>query len=123
MLVAAFSPSAHYISYEPLERVIFLAISHLLYKIAGVWDVLVELVMALQHAEGSVKSQWLVDAAEISCVTSYPTTVSTNSVIISTLITEFYFLFFLNLDPRFMSIYACLHSDIYLHSFAGHTVY
>ncbi|GJR02143.1 protein RST1 isoform X1 [Tanacetum coccineum] len=40
----------------------------------GVWDVLVEVVMALQHAEGSVKSQWLVDAAEISCVTSYPTT-------------------------------------------------
>ncbi|GKC15048.1 hypothetical protein Tco_1011830, partial [Tanacetum coccineum] len=39
-----------------------------------VWDVLVEVVMALQHAEGSVKSQWLVDAAEISCVTSYPTT-------------------------------------------------
>ena len=94
MLVAAFSPSAHYISYEPLEKVIFLPISHLLYKITGVWDVLVELVMALQHAEGSVKSQWLVDAAEISYVTSYPTTLSNNSVIISTLITDFFFFFF-----------------------------
>ncbi|KAI3784700.1 hypothetical protein L1987_43803 [Smallanthus sonchifolius] len=40
----------------------------------GIWDVLVEVVMALQHAEGSVKRQWLVAAAEISCVTSYPTT-------------------------------------------------
>lgn len=40
----------------------------------GIWDVLVEVVMALQHAEGSIKRQWLVDAAEISCVTSYPST-------------------------------------------------
>ncbi|KAJ0711363.1 hypothetical protein HanOQP8_Chr09g0323011 [Helianthus annuus] len=40
----------------------------------GIWDVLVEVVMALQHAEGSVKRQWLVSAAEISCVTNYPTT-------------------------------------------------
>ncbi|XP_071712037.1 protein RST1 [Rutidosis leptorrhynchoides] len=40
----------------------------------AIWEVLVEVVMALQHAEGSVKRQWLVDAAEISCVTSYPTT-------------------------------------------------
>ncbi|XP_076925841.1 protein RST1-like [Bidens hawaiensis] len=39
-----------------------------------IWDILVEVVMALQHAEGSVKRQWLVAAAEISCVTSYPTT-------------------------------------------------
>ncbi|KAD2393676.1 hypothetical protein E3N88_40653 [Mikania micrantha] len=39
-----------------------------------IWDVLVEVVIALQHAEGSVKRQWLVAAAEISCVTSYPTT-------------------------------------------------
>ncbi|KAK9067315.1 hypothetical protein SSX86_014641 [Deinandra increscens subsp. villosa] len=40
----------------------------------GIWEVLVEVVMALQHAEGSVKRQWLVSAAEISCVTNYPTT-------------------------------------------------
>ncbi|CAH1420627.1 unnamed protein product [Lactuca virosa] len=40
----------------------------------GIWDVLMEVVMALQHAEGSVKRQWLVDAAEISCVTDYPIT-------------------------------------------------
>lgn len=36
---------------------------------------LVEVVAALQHAEGSVKRQWLVDAVEISCVSSYPSTV------------------------------------------------
>lgn len=46
-----------------------------LYMFAGVWDVLVEVVAALQHAEGSVKRQWLVDAVEISCVSSYPSTV------------------------------------------------
>lgn len=40
----------------------------------GIWDVLVEVVMALQHAEGSVKRQWLIDVAETSCVTSYPST-------------------------------------------------
>ncbi|XP_068334570.1 protein RST1 [Pyrus communis] len=40
----------------------------------GIWDVLVEVVAALQHADGSVKRQWLVDAVEISCVSSYPST-------------------------------------------------
>ncbi|KAE8021495.1 hypothetical protein FH972_007379 [Carpinus fangiana] len=40
----------------------------------GVWDVLVEVVAALQHAEGSVKRQWVVNAAEISCISSYPST-------------------------------------------------
>ncbi|XP_038703770.1 protein RST1 isoform X2 [Tripterygium wilfordii] len=40
----------------------------------GMWDVLVEIVAALQLAEGSVKRQWLVDVVEISCVSSYPTT-------------------------------------------------
>ncbi|XP_062010189.1 protein RST1 isoform X1 [Rosa rugosa] len=40
----------------------------------GIWDVLVEVVAALQHAEGSIKRQWLIDAAEISCVSSYPST-------------------------------------------------
>nr|XP_043615297.1 protein RST1 [Erigeron canadensis] len=40
----------------------------------AIWEVLVEVVMALQHVEGSIKRPWLVDAAEISCVTSYPTT-------------------------------------------------
>ncbi|KAB2610199.1 protein RST1-like [Pyrus ussuriensis x Pyrus communis] len=39
-----------------------------------IWDVLVEVVAALQHADGSVKRQWLVDAVEISCVSSYPST-------------------------------------------------
>ncbi|XP_050381377.1 protein RST1 isoform X2 [Argentina anserina] len=41
----------------------------------GIWDVLVEVVAALQHADGSIKRQWLIDAAEISCVSSYPSTV------------------------------------------------
>ncbi|XP_031384334.1 protein RST1 isoform X2 [Punica granatum] len=39
-----------------------------------IWNVLTEVVAALQHAEGSVKRQWLVDAVEISCVSSYPST-------------------------------------------------
>ncbi|XP_059670118.1 protein RST1 [Cornus florida] len=43
-------------------------------KSHGIWDVLVEVVAALQHAEGSVKRQWLLDAVEISCVTKYPST-------------------------------------------------
>nr|XP_011468296.1 PREDICTED: protein RST1 isoform X3 [Fragaria vesca subsp. vesca] len=40
----------------------------------GIWDVLVEVVAALQDADGSIKRQWLIDAAEISCVSSYPST-------------------------------------------------
>ncbi|KAF6157441.1 hypothetical protein GIB67_004379 [Kingdonia uniflora] len=40
----------------------------------GIWDVLVEVVWALQSAEGSIKRQWLVDAVEISCITKYPST-------------------------------------------------
>ncbi|KAI4306669.1 hypothetical protein L6164_029927 [Bauhinia variegata] len=43
-------------------------------KIQGEWDVLVDVVVALYHAEGIVKRQWLVDALEISCVTAYPST-------------------------------------------------
>ncbi|MED6107816.1 hypothetical protein PIB30_017705 [Stylosanthes scabra] len=43
-------------------------------KIQGVWDVLVEVVAALQHADGSIKRQWLIDAVEISCVSSFPST-------------------------------------------------
>ncbi|XP_021298973.1 protein RST1 isoform X2 [Herrania umbratica] len=41
----------------------------------GTWGVLLEVVATLQLAEGSVKRQWLVDAVEISCVSSYPSTV------------------------------------------------
>ena len=48
-----------------------------LLKISGTWDVLTEVVAALQNVEGSVKRQWLVDAVEISCVSSYPSTVGT----------------------------------------------
>ncbi|KAJ8775089.1 hypothetical protein K2173_020093 [Erythroxylum novogranatense] len=43
-------------------------------KSRGIWHLLVEVVAALQFADGSVKSQWLVDAVEISCVSSYPST-------------------------------------------------
>ncbi|KAK8604217.1 hypothetical protein V6N13_099166 [Hibiscus sabdariffa] len=40
----------------------------------GTWGVLIEVVSTLQHAEGSVKRKWLIDAVEISCVSSYPST-------------------------------------------------
>ncbi|XP_057481675.1 protein RST1 isoform X1 [Actinidia eriantha] len=43
-------------------------------KSDGIWDVLIEVVAALQHFEGSIKRQWLLDVVEISCVTSYPST-------------------------------------------------
>ncbi|XP_058102922.1 protein RST1 isoform X2 [Magnolia sinica] len=41
----------------------------------GIWCALVEVVAALQCAEGSIKRQWLLDAVEISCITKYPSTV------------------------------------------------
>ncbi|XP_061373555.1 protein RST1 isoform X2 [Gastrolobium bilobum] len=41
-------------------------------KSPGLWDVFFEVVAALHHAEGSVKRQWLIDALEISCVSSFP---------------------------------------------------
>ncbi|KAL5864319.1 hypothetical protein ACOSQ3_001833 [Xanthoceras sorbifolium] len=40
----------------------------------GIWDVLVEVVAALQQTDTSVKRQWVVDAVEISCVSCYPST-------------------------------------------------
>ncbi|KAL4581590.1 hypothetical protein LXL04_006113 [Taraxacum kok-saghyz] len=43
-------------------------------KSNGIWDVQMEVVMALQHAQESIKRQWLLDAAEISCVTDHPIT-------------------------------------------------
>ncbi|OVA20781.1 protein of unknown function DUF3730 [Macleaya cordata] len=43
-------------------------------ELDGVWDALVEVVAALQCAEGSTKRKWLVDAMEISCITKYPST-------------------------------------------------
>ncbi|KAL5152789.1 Protein RST1 [Glycine soja] len=43
-------------------------------KSQGLWDILFEVVAALYHAEGSVKKQWLIDAVEISCVSSFPST-------------------------------------------------
>ncbi|XVF58012.1 hypothetical protein PTKIN_Ptkin07bG0028200 [Pterospermum kingtungense] len=43
-------------------------------KSPGTWSVLLEVVATLQHSDGNVKRQWLVDAVEISCVSSYPST-------------------------------------------------
>ncbi|KAK8469921.1 hypothetical protein PHAVU_004G009818 [Phaseolus vulgaris] len=40
----------------------------------GLWDILFEVVAALYRAEGSIKKQWLIDAVEISCVSSFPST-------------------------------------------------
>ncbi|KAL8153890.1 hypothetical protein V2J09_011650 [Rumex salicifolius] len=40
----------------------------------GLWDAFVDVVSALQRAEGSVKRQWLLDVLEISCITNHPTT-------------------------------------------------
>ncbi|KAG7985679.1 hypothetical protein I3843_03G038900 [Carya illinoinensis] len=51
-----------------LKAYIFNSESH------GIWDVLIEVVAALQHAEESVKRQWVVDAVEVSCISSYPST-------------------------------------------------
>ncbi|KAI3474914.1 hypothetical protein Pfo_030225 [Paulownia fortunei] len=39
-----------------------------------IWNILVEVAVTLQHTEESVRRQWLVDTAEILCVTSYPST-------------------------------------------------
>ncbi|XP_071915572.1 protein RST1 isoform X5 [Coffea arabica] len=39
-----------------------------------IWNVLVEVAATLQHAEESIKRQWLLDTLQISCVTSYPST-------------------------------------------------
>ncbi|EOA23150.1 hypothetical protein CARUB_v10016560mg [Capsella rubella] len=41
---------------------------------SDIWDVLIEIVAALHHAEGGIKRQWLIDAVEISCVSSHPST-------------------------------------------------
>ncbi|KAJ6965744.1 hypothetical protein NC652_003584 [Populus alba x Populus x berolinensis] len=45
-------------------------------KSKDIWNLQAEVVAALQYADGSVKRQWLVDAVEISCVSSYPSIVS-----------------------------------------------
>ncbi|XP_047314660.1 protein RST1 [Impatiens glandulifera] len=39
-----------------------------------IWDAQVEFVAALQHSEGSLRRQWLLDVVEICCVTKFPTT-------------------------------------------------
>lgn len=52
-------------------------------SLLDIWDVLIEIVAALHHAEGGIKRQWLIDAVEISCVSSHPSTVSLNVNILS----------------------------------------
>ncbi|KAL6551467.1 hypothetical protein OROGR_007621 [Orobanche gracilis] len=39
-----------------------------------IWNILVEVSITLQHNDLSVRSQWLVDSAEILCETCYPST-------------------------------------------------
>ncbi|CAA0828535.1 Protein RST1 [Striga hermonthica] len=39
-----------------------------------IWDILVELSVTLKQKDQSVRQQWLVDTAEILCVTSFPST-------------------------------------------------
>ncbi|XP_022989080.1 protein RST1 isoform X1 [Cucurbita maxima] len=58
----------------PLSELGKLKILMLNLKLQDVWDVLVEVVAALQLAEGNVKRQWLVDTVEISCVSVHPST-------------------------------------------------
>ncbi|WJX70216.1 hypothetical protein P8452_54347 [Trifolium repens] len=43
-------------------------------KSQGFWDILLEVAAVLYHAEISFKRQWLIDALEISCVSSFPST-------------------------------------------------
>ncbi|XP_058778644.1 protein RST1-like isoform X1 [Vicia villosa] len=43
-------------------------------KSQGIWDVLLEVAAVLYHAEIGFKRQWLIDALEISCVSSLPST-------------------------------------------------
>ncbi|KAK7381419.1 hypothetical protein VNO78_34092 [Psophocarpus tetragonolobus] len=43
-------------------------------KSPGLWDILFEVVAVLYHAEGNIKRQWLIDAVEISCISSFPST-------------------------------------------------
>ncbi|KAK9734980.1 hypothetical protein RND81_04G175300 [Saponaria officinalis] len=42
-------------------------------KTQDTWDVLIEVVAALQTTEGT-RSQWLIDILEISCITKFPST-------------------------------------------------
>ncbi|XP_073296090.1 protein RST1 [Primulina huaijiensis] len=39
-----------------------------------IWNILVEIAVTLQDTEENVRRQWLVDTAEILCVTSHPST-------------------------------------------------
>ncbi|KAL8110066.1 protein RST1 isoform X1 [Apium graveolens] len=58
----------------PLTHVGKLKASMLNTRSQDIWEVLVEVAATLQHADGSTKRQWVLDAAEISCVTSHPLT-------------------------------------------------
>ncbi|KAK8501411.1 hypothetical protein V6N12_041744 [Hibiscus sabdariffa] len=43
-------------------------------KPLGTWGVRVDVLETLKRVEASVKRQWIVDAVEINCVSSYPST-------------------------------------------------
>ncbi|KAL9292968.1 Protein RST1 [Arabidopsis thaliana] len=63
---------------------------------SDIWDVLIEIVAALHHAEGGIKRQWLIDAVEISCVSSHPSTAIIFVGLLSSICCEY--MPFLNLD-------------------------
>uniref|UniRef100_A0A7N0TGW4 DUF3730 domain-containing protein n=1 Tax=Kalanchoe fedtschenkoi TaxID=63787 RepID=A0A7N0TGW4_KALFE len=44
-------------------------------KSLGAWDVLIEIVVALQHADSSCRREWLLDAVQMSCISRYPSMV------------------------------------------------
>ncbi|WCJ21056.1 ARM repeat superfamily protein [Euphorbia peplus] len=58
----------------PLSDLGLLKVHILNSKSHGIWNLLMEVVAALQQSEGSVKRQWLVEAMEISCESSFPST-------------------------------------------------
>lgn len=60
-----------------------------------IWDAHIEIVAALHHAEGGIKRQWLLDAVEISCVSSYPSNVRHISVKMSSIKRDYPFFFML----------------------------
>ncbi|KAE8651262.1 protein RST1 isoform X2 [Cucumis sativus] len=67
-------------------------------KSQDVWDVLVEVVAALQIAEGNVKRQWVVDVVEISCVSVHPSTAIQFVALLSSSFSKYMPL--LTLDPQ-----------------------
>ncbi|KAK6928380.1 Focadhesin/RST, DUF3730 [Dillenia turbinata] len=62
---------SHSIPFSELEKLKVLILNA---NSCGIWHVLVEVISALQHADGNVKRRWLMAAVEICCMTKYPST-------------------------------------------------